>query len=120
MGRRQGYTLFVVSWKNPDASYAETGFETYIEEGYLKAIDVACEINGEKQVNAVGYCVAGTTLALTLCAQGQARAEPREIGHLLHHVTEFPPGRVHALFDDDFVDAIERQVEGGAISKYYM
>ena len=62
----QGYTLFVVSWVNPDPTYAEIGMEDYIEHGYLTAIDVAKEITGEKQVNAIGYCIAGTTLSATL------------------------------------------------------
>jgi polyhydroxyalkanoate synthase subunit PhaC len=34
----QGFTLFVVSWKNPDASYADFGMDDYIKEGYLEAI----------------------------------------------------------------------------------
>jgi polyhydroxyalkanoate synthase len=118
----QGYTLFVVSWKNPDASYAETGFETYIEEGYLKAIDVACEITGEKQVNAVGYCVAGTTLALTLALKakrGQSRVKSATFFTTLTDFTD--QGEFTPFLDDDFVDAIERQVEGaGYLDSYYM
>ena len=62
----EGHTVFVVSWVNPDASHAEVGMEDYVEDGYLAAIRVAKEICGVKQVNAVGYCIAGTTLALTL------------------------------------------------------
>ncbi|MGR3652420.1 MAG: class I poly(R)-hydroxyalkanoic acid synthase, partial [Roseovarius sp.] len=62
----QGYTLFVVSWVNADTSHAETGLEQYIEEGYLTTIREVKAITGEKQVNAVGYCIAGTTLHLTL------------------------------------------------------
>jgi polyhydroxyalkanoate synthase len=45
----QGYTLFVVSWKNPDASYADVGLEQYIEEGYLEAVRVARDITGENR-----------------------------------------------------------------------
>ena len=62
----QGYTLFVVSWVNPDASYAEVGMSDYVEEGYLAAIREAKAICGTKEINAVGYCIAGTTLSLTL------------------------------------------------------
>jgi len=61
----QGYTLFVVSWVNPDASYRDAGMDTYVREGYLTAIDEVKKITGEKKINAVGYCIAGTTLALT-------------------------------------------------------
>jgi polyhydroxyalkanoate synthase len=118
----QGYTLFVVSWKNPDASYSETGFETYIEEGYLKAIDVACEVTGEKQVNAVGYCVAGTTLALTLALKakrGQSRVKSATFFTTLTDFTD--QGEFTPFLDDDFVDAIERQVDAaGYLDSYYM
>ena len=62
----QGFTLFIVSWINPDRSYADVGMEEYIEEGYLTAIEEVKKLTKQKQVNAVGYCIAGTTLALTL------------------------------------------------------
>ena len=62
----QGYTMFVVSWINPDAAYADVGMAEYIDEGYIKALEVVKEVTGQKKVNAVGYCIAGTTLALTL------------------------------------------------------
>lgn len=118
----QGYTLFVVSWKNPDASYADTGFEAYIEEGYLKAIDTVCEITGEKQINAVGYCVAGTTLALTLALKarrGQSRIRSATFFTTLTDFTD--QGEFTPFLDDHFVDAIERQVdEAGYLDSYYM
>ncbi|MFT7060411.1 MAG: polyhydroxyalkanoate synthase, partial [Pseudorhodobacter sp.] len=59
----QGFTVFVVSWVNPDASYAEVGLDDYIREGYLRAMAETRRICGTKQVNAVGYCIAGTTLS---------------------------------------------------------
>jgi len=67
----QGYTLFMVSWVNPDGAYRDVGLEDYVEEGYLTAIREVKEITGEKQVNAVGYCIAGTTLSLTLSLMKQ-------------------------------------------------
>ena len=54
----QGYSLFVVSWVNPNEDYADIGMEDYVEDGFLKAIQVVKEICGTKQVNAVGYCIA--------------------------------------------------------------
>ena len=62
----QGYSLFVVSWKNPDASYRAFRLDDYVETGFLTAIEQVKAITGEKQINAVGYCIAGTSLALTL------------------------------------------------------
>jgi polyhydroxyalkanoate synthase subunit PhaC len=55
----QGFTLFVVSWVNPDASYADVGMDDYIRDGYLRAMAEVRRITGEKQINCVGYCIAG-------------------------------------------------------------
>jgi polyhydroxyalkanoate synthase len=62
----QGLTVFVVSWVNPDQRHAHKGFSDYMQEGPLAAIQVAREITGEDKVHAIGYCVGGTLLAVTL------------------------------------------------------
>ena len=62
----QGYTLFVVSWVNPDASYRDVGMGDYIEDGYLTVFREIKAITAQPQINAVGYCIAGTTLSMTL------------------------------------------------------
>ncbi len=62
----QGLTVFVVSWVNPDARLAEKSFEAYMQEGVIAALDAVEVATGEKQVNAIGYCVGGTLLAITL------------------------------------------------------
>jgi polyhydroxyalkanoate synthase len=62
----QGITVFVVSWVNPDARLAEKSFEEYMREGVIAALDAVEGATGEKQVNAIGYCVGGTLLSITL------------------------------------------------------
>jgi polyhydroxyalkanoate synthase len=62
----QGITVFVVSWVNPDARQSAKSFEEYMREGPLAALDVIEKVTGEKKVHAVGYCVGGTLLAITL------------------------------------------------------
>ncbi len=62
----QGHTVFIISWVNPDESYKETGFEDYVSEGVLAALDAITAATDEVQVNAVGYCLGGTLLAITL------------------------------------------------------
>ncbi|MBF9031387.1 class I poly(R)-hydroxyalkanoic acid synthase [Rhodobacterales bacterium HKCCE3408] len=118
----QGYTLFVVSWKNPDQSYADTGLEDYIEKGYLEAIRVAKEITGEKQLNAIGYCIAGTTLALTLSLLKKRKDRSIKSATFFTALTDFSDqGEFTPFLDDDFVDAIERQVaEDGILNSYFM
>ncbi len=62
----QGFTVFIISWINPDESKAEKGFEAYMHEGVLTALDVIEKATGERKVTAAGYCVGGTLLAMTL------------------------------------------------------
>jgi poly[(R)-3-hydroxyalkanoate] polymerase subunit PhaC len=72
----QGLTVFVVSWVNPDAHLATKSFEDYMRQGPLAALDVIKDITGEDEVNAIGYCVGGTLMAVTLAymaAKGDKR-----------------------------------------------
>jgi polyhydroxyalkanoate synthase len=74
----QGFTVFIISWINPDESKAEKGFEAYMHEGVLTALDVIEKATGERKVAAAGYCVGGTLLALTLAymaAKGDDRID---------------------------------------------
>jgi polyhydroxyalkanoate synthase len=71
----QGLTVFVVSWKSADETLKETTLDDYVLRGQVDAIDTVRELLGVKSVHAIGYCVAGTTLAATLAlleARGQA------------------------------------------------
>src|SRR5919112_3551410 len=62
----QGFQVFMISWKNPDASMEDTKFEDYMTEGLLAAAEVVKEITGSEKVNPVGYCIGGTLLSMTL------------------------------------------------------
>jgi len=62
----QGISVFVISWVNPDAKLAEKSFEQYMREGVIAALDAVEEATNETQVNAIGYCVGGTLLSITL------------------------------------------------------
>jgi polyhydroxyalkanoate synthase subunit PhaC len=73
----QGISVFVISWVNPGVRQSAKNFEEYMREGPLAALDVVEKITGERQVHAVGYCVGGTLLAITLAylaAKKQERA----------------------------------------------
>ncbi|TNJ48240.1 alpha/beta hydrolase [Phaeobacter sp. B1627] len=117
----QGYTLFVVSWVNPDSSYADTALEDYVEDGFLKAIDLAKEICGVKQVNAVGYCIAGTTLSLTLSLLKQRGDKSVKSATFFTALTDFSDqGDFTPFLQNDFVDAIEQEVGGGGVMPHYI
>lgn len=118
----QGYTLFVVSWVNPDDNYADAGMDTYVEEGYLEAIRVAREITDEKQVNVIGYCIAGTTLALTLALMNKRKDKSVRSATFFTTLTDFSDqGEVGVFLEDDFVDGIEAECsEKGYLDSSFM
>ena len=72
----QGISLFMVSWKSADESLAGVGLDDYVLKGQVDAIDRVRDLLGVGGVHAIGYCVAGTTLAATLAflaAKGENR-----------------------------------------------
>jgi polyhydroxyalkanoate synthase len=62
----QGHSVFVISWVNPDRRLAHKRFEDYMLEGPLAALTAIEAAAGEREVNAIGYCLGGTLLAATL------------------------------------------------------
>lgn len=112
----QGYTLFMVSWVNPDESYRDVGMEQYVEDGYLAAIREVKEITGQKQINAVGYCIAGTTLSLTLSLLKQRGDKSVKSATLFTALTDFSDqGEFQPFLTDDFIDGIEAETHDKGI-----
>lgn len=117
----QGYTLFVVSWVNPDMAYAEVGMEDYIEDGFLAALREIKAITGVKQVNAIGYCIAGTTLALTLSLLKQRGDNSVKSATFFTALTDFADqGEFTPFLSDDFIDGIEEEVSAKGILRSYI
>lgn len=118
----QGYTVFVVSWVNPDASYADTSMSDYVEDGYLTAMSEVKKICGVKKLNAVGYCIAGTTLSLTLALMKQRKDTSVNAATFFTTLTDFSDrGEVGVFLNDDFIDGIEAEVnENGILDSFFM
>lgn len=118
----QGYTLFVISWVNPDESYGDTTLSDYVEEGFLEAIETVKAITGERQVNAIGYCIAGTMLALTLALLERRKDTSVKSATFFTTLADFAdPGEMAVFLDPDFVDGIEREGRAkGYLDKFFM
>ncbi|MDG2295165.1 MAG: class I poly(R)-hydroxyalkanoic acid synthase [Paracoccaceae bacterium] len=117
----QGLTVFIVSWINPDASYKEVSLEDYIEHGYLQALQTVRSETGQDKVNAVGYCIGGTTLALTLALLKQRGEELINSATFFTTLTDFSnQGEFLPFLQNDFIDGIEQEVGTKGILESYI
>ncbi|MDO5612190.1 MAG: class I poly(R)-hydroxyalkanoic acid synthase [Paracoccus sp. (in: a-proteobacteria)] len=106
----QGHTLFVVSWKNPDASYADKGMGDYVS-AYIEAMDKVLELTGQKKLNAVGYCIGGTTLTATLGVLKKRGDDRVNTATFFTTLTDFSElGEFTTFLQDDFITGIEEEV----------
>ncbi len=108
----QGLTVFVVSWVNPDPSLRDKGFEDYMREGVLKAIEVAKQAAASPQVHAVGYCVGGTMLAITLAwlAAAGEDAGIRSATFFTTQVDFSQAGELKVFIDEEQIASLERKM----------
>ena len=118
----QGFTVFVVSWVNPDDSYRDVGLETYIEDGFLTAIREVKARTRQSRVNAVGYCIGGTTLALTLALLKKRGESSLNSASFFTTLTDFSQqGEFTPFLQNDFVDGIEQEVaQRGMLKSFVM
>lgn len=117
----QGYTVFVVSWINPDRTYRDVGIEDYIEDGYLTAFDEVKKLTGQKQVNAVGYCIAGTTLSLTLSLMKKRGDTSVKSATFFTTLTDFSQqGEFTPFLGNDFIDGIDQEIEDEGLLRSFI
>jgi polyhydroxyalkanoate synthase subunit PhaC len=97
----QGHRLFVVSWRNPDASLAGKIWDDYIEHAAITAIHTAQAITGQAQINTLGFCVGGTILATALAVLAARGEQPAASVTLLTTLLDFSNTGVLDLFVDE-------------------
>ncbi|HEY4747376.1 MAG TPA: alpha/beta fold hydrolase, partial [Steroidobacteraceae bacterium] len=67
----KGHTVFMISWKNPNAADRELGLDDYLQLGFLDALAQVRRLIPQRKVHAVGYCIGGTLLAIAAAALAQ-------------------------------------------------
>jgi polyhydroxyalkanoate synthase len=97
----QGHRIFVVSWRNADASMAGLTWDDYIAEGPLRAIEVVQEISGREDLNVLGFCVGGTILATALAVLAARGQYPARSLTLLTTLLDFNDSGVLDIFVDE-------------------
>ena len=107
----QGHTVFVISWVNPDERLAHKSFEDYLLEGPLAALDVVEAATGEREVNAIGYCLGGTLLAASLSyltAKNDDRI--RSATYFVTLVDFTDPGDLAVFIDEQQLAVVEKRM----------
>lgn len=106
-----GFSVFMISWKNPNASMRGIAFEDYMTDGPLTASDAVREITGAASVNPVGYCIGGTLLAMTLAylaAREDDRFGPATFMVSLQDFSEV--GDTAVFMDEPQIEFMERRM----------
>ena len=108
----QGHTVFMISWVNPDDKLAELKFEDYMTEGYLAALDAIEKATGEREVNAIGYCLGGTLLACTLAYMAAKGDDRIKTATFFVTMTDFQEaGELGVFIDEEQLRALEDKME---------
>jgi polyhydroxyalkanoate synthase len=108
----KGYTVFIVSWVNPDARLSQKTFEDYLNEGIFTALEAIEAATGQKDVNAIGYCIGGTLLA---CALSQmAVTGDKRIQSATYFTTQVDfseAGDLLVFVDEKQLDSLNKRME---------
>lgn len=107
----QGQTVFIISWRNPGPSLRDRGWEDYMEQGPLAAMDAVTEATGEERMNVIGYCIGGTLLASTLAWMKKKGRDPVVSATYLATLLDFSdPGGIGVFINDHSIRGIERML----------
>jgi len=107
----QGHTVFVISWVNPDEKLAEKGFDDYMKLGYLAALDAIEKATGEREVNAIGYCLGGTLLASTLAYMAATNDDRIKSATFFVTMMDFEEaGELGVFIDEEQLSALEHKM----------
>lgn len=106
----EGYTVFIISWVNPDKRHADKTFGDYMTLGPIAALEQITELTGETSINTAGYCIGGTLLATTLAVMA-ARNDARiaSVTYLTTLVDFSDPGDMAVFTSDAHLEELEQE-----------
>ncbi len=109
----QGHTVFLVSWKNPDASMSQITWDDYVGDGVIKAMEVVKDIGGTDQINVLGFCVGGTLTATALAVLTARKKNMVASLTLLTTLLDFSDTGILDVFIDEGMVKLRESTIGG-------
>ncbi|MEN3069731.1 class I poly(R)-hydroxyalkanoic acid synthase [Uliginosibacterium sediminicola] len=112
----QGFTVFLVSWRNPKAEQSTLSWDDYVGDGVLKAIDVVREVSKVAKPNILGFCIGGTLVASALAVAYARGEDPVESVTFLTTLLDFSDtGEIACFVDETAVAAKEATIGNGGL-----
>ena len=107
----QGHSVFVISWVNPDERLAGEGFDNYMQQGVVEAVEAIARITGQDQINAIGYCLGGTLLATTLAWMARRQDHRIASATFLATMLDFTEvGELGVFIDEEQITLLEEKM----------
>ena len=112
----QGHTVYMISWRNMPDEMGQATWDDYLEHGVIKALEVASEVCGTPQVNALGFCVGGTLLGSALAVLRAQERDPVASLTLLATMLDFSDtGELSVFIDEAYVRKREQDFAQGGV-----
>jgi polyhydroxyalkanoate synthase len=109
----QGHTVFLVSWKNPDATMSKVTWDDYVGDGVIKAIEVVKDIGGTDQINVLGFCVGGTLTSTALAVLAARKKDYVASLTLLTTLLDYSDSGILDVFIDEGMVKLRESTIGG-------
>lgn len=108
----KGYSIFVVSWVNPDTKLAKKTFEDYMFEGVFAALDAVEAATGEKEVNTIGYCIGGTMLSASLAYMAKKKINRVKSATFFAAQADFSEaGELKVFIDEEQLQDLSKEID---------
>ena len=108
----KGIPVFLMSWVNPDSTHSEIGYDDYLKDGLLDAIEQTRRFYSVDLINSIGYCIGGTLLATGLSYLNARKLEYIKSASFFTTLTDFEdPGDLSIFVSDEYLNTIKDQID---------